>query len=55
MGSEYLDCPCCGMPTVVNDMDVPELCSECDDHGCECDGSDPVCGWMNDGPEEESE
>lgn len=36
------DCPCCGLPTMVEDWRVPELCDECVAAGCDTDGSDPL-------------
>lgn len=31
------DCMCCGEHIMVNDVDIPELCEECVQEGC--DGS----------------
>jgi hypothetical protein len=42
-GSGYTHCPCCGYDTVSSDMDEPELCSDCEEAGCDPDGSDPQC------------
>lgn len=44
MASGYVLCPCCGFETVATDDTIPELCSDCEEHGCGSDGSDPCCG-----------
>ncbi len=43
MSAGYVHCPCCGYDTVASDDNVPELCSDCEEHGCEPDGSCPEC------------
>lgn len=43
MSSGYVLCPCCGYETVASDDTVPELCGDCEEAGCEADGSDPHC------------
>lgn len=43
MSSGYVLCPCCGYDTVADDDTKPELCSDCIEHGCEEDGSEPRC------------
>lgn len=48
MSSGYVLCPCCGYDTVADDDQVPELCSDCEEHGCELDGSEPLCGLDED-------
>ena len=45
--SGYTVCPCCGFDTISNDMNDPELCSDCEEAGCEKDGSDPHCVWTD--------
>lgn len=41
--SGYTACPCCGYDTVSDDVEKPELCSDCIDAGCDADGESPCC------------
>jgi short subunit dehydrogenase-like uncharacterized protein len=41
--SGYVLCPCCGYDTIASDDTIPELCSECEEGGCDADGCDPQC------------
>lgn len=44
MASGYTACPCCGYDTVSDDVNEPELCSDCESAGCARDGSEPKPG-----------
>jgi hypothetical protein len=39
--SGYTSCPCCGYDTISDDVTEPEMCSECEEAGCEED--EPAC------------
>ena len=42
MGSGYVDCACCGMPTICDCIEADrgiEMCSDCEEH--ECDPNEP--------------
>lgn len=39
----YTSCPCCGYDTISSDATAPEMCSDCEEAGCEADGSEPAC------------
>ncbi len=39
----YTQCPCCGYDTISSDSSKPELCSDCEEAGCEADGSEALC------------
>jgi hypothetical protein len=41
--SGVADCPCCSYQVMVSDVAVPELCDDCEDAGCNCNGADPRC------------
>lgn len=43
--SGYTNCACrdCFDVTVSDDMDEPELCSECEEAGCDCEGGSECC------------
>lgn len=43
MASGYVLCPCCGYDTVADDDTVPELCSDCEEAGCDDSGEQPCC------------
>jgi hypothetical protein len=39
----YALCACCGYDCVSSNTREPTLCLECEEAGCDLDGSDPQC------------
>lgn len=53
--SGYTDCACrdCFDVAVSDDMDEPDLCGDCEEAGCDCEGEDECCRDDAYGEEEE--